>query len=239
MEQIRPGSSSDIINGTGQKRQSKSAEFCWSQIPPEHAESCCKQVQAFRVFCPLSPSSFTSAAKPQCALNSFALLCANQNHFRKTKVYQRLTYGSASFFTYWARLKTSQCKYHICLNFSKILRCCWTRWNWVSRQEFFYKGFQRSIPSLTAIYLLESASNFVIDHSCECAVYGGYVLLFKNTELLFIRQVTCSNVSPRLQLWQWGVLHHLPCFSHTCCHPALWHFITQKCLMTKRPKTWY
>lgn len=29
----------------------------------------------------------------------------------------------------------------------------------MSMQEFFYKGFQRSIPSSTAIYLVESSNN--------------------------------------------------------------------------------
>lgn len=98
----------------------------------------------------------------------------------------RDTYGTGSCFTYWARLKTSQCKYHICLNSGKLFRCCKTRWNWVSLQEFFYDGFQRSVPSSTAMYLVESASNFVIGHSaekCEHAIFGSYVLLFKNCYL--------------------------------------------------------
>lgn len=61
----------------------------------------------------------------------------------------------------------------------------------------------RSVPSSTAMYLLESASNFVIGHSaekCEHAIFGSYVLLFKNcylhAKLLILTSVqgsSCEN----------------------------------------------
>ena len=129
------------------------------------------------------------------------------HHFWKNRACQRPTRGSASWFTSRARLQTSQCKCHVCLNLGELIRRRRTKWNcswhWMSLQAFLSHGLQKSIPSSTDTYLVPSANNYVIRHSVKkvhtCELWKSYWTA-QNGYLLHAKSLVSFNGTLRFQL---------------------------------------
>lgn len=118
-------------------------------------------------------------------------------------------HSSASWFTYWARVQTSQCKCHVCLKSGKLIKCCRTKqiysWHWVSEQAFLSHGFQKSIPSSADTHLVASVNSYVIGHSvrkvhtrqvwkCYLVLQNGILSHAKSLILLMVVQSSsCKN----------------------------------------------